>query len=183
MKGIIVSGEGTPLPPSDILRRLKQVDDRLDMVFMPSREGGHWAIVERWGPNDQRRAMIQRGDMDADADFDMIGYAPVGVSVDDAFGILSKGLRRRSTDRASCAKMLDNLLYFNKARQEANKAPIKEFAAEMLDANAANIGKKIISREAGFSIDANGNLVGTPVRAKHGRTKSERDAQAEMSDR
>lgn len=177
---LVHPNSGAILPPSEITKRCKQVDGRLDMVFMPHMQS--WAFIERWGPNDRRRSMIQRGQMDADSDFDILGWAPVGVTVEDAFAILAKGIRRRSADKDDFEYMMQRLAEFNRDASAANLQTTKEFKDEMFDANSETLGGKIVARQAGFSVE-DGKVVATPKTPKRGLTKMEKEAVYEMSDR
>lgn len=171
---------GAILPPTEITRRCKQVDERLDMVFMPHMKS--WAFVERWSATDKRRSMIQRGLMDPDSDFDILGWAPVGVTVEDAFAILSKGIRRRSADKDDFEYMLQRLAQFNRDASQENLQTTKEFKDELFDANSETLGGKVVARQAGFSIE-DGKVVSTPHTPKRGLNKLEKEAVYEMSDR
>jgi hypothetical protein len=48
---------------------LKLVDDRLNLVWQPAL--GQWAVVEHWRPNDPRRELVQKGEIEADYDLFM----------------------------------------------------------------------------------------------------------------
>lgn len=177
---IVHPSTGAVMPPSDITKRLKQVDERLDMLFMPHMKS--WAIIERWGAGDKRRAMIFRGKMDPSDDFDILGWAPIGVGVEDAFLILSKGIRRRGATKDDFEYMLQRLALFNADTSKANLQMTKDFKDEMFDANSEALGGRIVSRQAGFSVE-DGKVVSTPKTPKRGLTKLEKEAVYEMSDR
>lgn len=171
-----------PEPNRDIVRRLKQVDERLDLRYLPI-GGGCWAITEKWGENDMRRSRIRSGEIPPNADFDVVGFADPELTADDAFAVLVKSLKAKVADGADYTQMLNDTIYFNQARTAAIKAEAKSFGDELIDANQEKIAGKTISRGAGFSFDAEGKVVGTPYTPKQGLTKSERDARVEMSDK
>lgn len=171
-----------PEPNRDIVRRLKQVDERLDLRYLPI-AGGCWAITEKWGENDPRRGRIRSGELSPGADFDVVGFADPELTAEDAFAVLVKGLRAKIADGGDYAKMLEDTIYFNQARTAAVKNEAKAFGDELIDANQEKIAGKVISRGAGFSFDAEGKVVGTPHKPKMGLNKSERDARVEMSDK
>jgi hypothetical protein len=180
---MIFGTDGIPEPPSDLVRRLAQVDPRLEMMFL-AMAGGCWAFIERWGPNDSRYSFIQTGEMAPEANFDVLGYAPADVTAEDAFAILEKGLRQRDVTKADFSYFLDHLAQFNADQKQENIKPLREFAAEMVDANAGTIsnGASVTSLQAGFGVE-DGKVVGTPKKAKKGLTKSEREAKRESSDK
>jgi hypothetical protein len=171
-----------PEPNQDIVRRLRQVDERLGLRYLPI-GGGCWAITEKWGENDKRRERIRKGELAPKADFDVVGFADPDLTAEDAFAVLVKGLRAKIADGGDYQKMLEDTMYFNKARTEAVKNEAMSFGEELLDANQEKIAGKVISRGAGFSFDAEGKVVGTPHKPKMGLNKSERDARVEMSDK
>jgi hypothetical protein len=170
-----------PEPNPDIVRRLKQVDERLGLLYLPI-GAGCWAITEKWGENDPRRERIKQNEVPANMDFDVLGMADPEMSADDAFAVLVKQLRARATEKGEYQKMLDNTIYYNKARTAEIKADARGFAHEMVDANQETLAGKAISRGAGFSVE-NGKVVGTPFTPRQGLTPSERDARKEMSDK
>lgn len=171
-----------PEPNREIVRRLKQVDERLDLRYLPI-AGGCWAITEKWGENDPRRSRIRSGEMPANADFDVVGFADPDLTEEDAFAVLVKSLKAKVADGQDYAKMLNDTIFFNQARTAAVKNDAMGFGEELIDANQEKIAGKVISRGAGFSFDAEGKMVGTPHEPKRGLSKSERDAQVEMSDK
>ena len=63
-----------PEPNADVLRTLKQIDERLGLRYLPV-GAGCWAITEKWGDDDKRRSRIRAGEMAPDMDFDILGFA------------------------------------------------------------------------------------------------------------
>lgn len=181
---MITSINDLPFAPEanrDIVRRLKQVDERLGLRYLPI-GAGCWAITEKWGENDMRREFIKTGGMPANMDFDVLGFAPPDMTSDDAFASLTKSLRQKVTEKPEYAAMLNDTIYYNKARTEAVKAEARSWGDELIDANRDGINGSLTSRGAGFNIE-DGKVVGTPVTAKRGLTNSEREARVEMSDK
>lgn len=97
---VILNHLGTPEPPSDIVRRLRQVDPDLGLRFVPFVTGDLWAITLRWPEKDPRREDIQKGLRDPRFDWDAICYLPIDCPPDQAFGYLQRGLVSANTDRA-----------------------------------------------------------------------------------
>lgn len=141
MPSLILSERGTPEPPTEVQRRLAQIDDRLFLAWYPFGPHGQgvWAIRERWAETDPRRQFIQRGEMRADADFDQLGTAPVGCSADDAFAFVVQALRQRAATKGEADRMLSRVDQYNAAQAARNVAPVKARAAELIDANAPRI--------------------------------------------
>jgi len=103
---------GHPSPPSEIVRRLRQVNPRLDLKWQPRWSGGyHWALVMDWQENDLRHKYVQRGEMDPNDTFDLLVHLPADCSADEAFGYLERSCR--STGQVDFKQMLGRLQQFN----------------------------------------------------------------------
>lgn len=123
------------------------------MRFFPhSLDGkGQWAITEQWKETDVRRQRIQRSELAADMDFDVIGFAPIEMTVDDAQGFLLNAIRKAPKSRDELDALLSRVRHFNAAQKEKNVAPVKEFMAEIFDANKATAGTRFTIGPAGAS--------------------------------
>jgi hypothetical protein len=170
-----------PEPNAEVLRSLKQIDERLGLRYLPIGEGC-WAITEKWGEDDKRRARVRSGEIPPSMDFDVLGFASEELLLEDAVGMLTHQLRAKVTNRPEYQSMLDRCILQNKLQSQENISGTREFAHELFAANEENMGAKIISRGAGFTIE-NGRAVGTPHKPRMGLTKSEREASSEMSDK
>jgi hypothetical protein len=168
-----------PTANKEILRRLQEFDPNLGFRHLPI-GAGCWALTEKWGPDDPRRARIKSGELAPDKDFDVLGFAPEEATADDAVALLLNELRQKVKTQASYQGLLDKVIAHNTQRTEANKAPVKEFADEMALTNIK--GGKIISYGAGFTKEGD-KISGSPLKPKQGLTKSEKDARREWSDR
>lgn len=171
-----------PEPSATLQARLRAVDGRLFMRYFPIGSGA-FGFCERWTDDDPRRETIRNGSVAPNKDFDVLGWAPPGMSEEDAFQVLEKNLREKaSKGSVTHNDMLANVLSMNASTTALNMAGTREFAHEMLDANQSTIGSKIISRGAGFSTEG-GKIVGTPKIQRTGLTKNERDAKREWSEK
>lgn len=175
--GMIALKDDRPFAPqanSEIAKRLQEIDPKLGFVYLPI-GAGCWAITEKWGDNDPRRGRIRSGEISPSKDFDVLGFAPDGVTADDALALLLKKLQQKVLDQPEYDSMMRKVMSHNSSQAKANNADTREFASELVTANEEKIGSKIISRGAGFSMEG-GKLVGTNKLQKLGLTKTEREA-------
>lgn len=144
---MIYTSFATPAAPSEVVKRLKQVDPRLDLKYVawPSRDGANmnlshqWAIIQRWREDDTRRRMIQLGQMSDDSDFDVITYLPIEVSTEEAFGYFERSLRGQFQNNSDINHFLQNLHKWNVAAQKEVLKPVMEHAEEMIEANVGQL--------------------------------------------
>lgn len=137
---MITTSQGIPVAPSEIRSALKRVDERLDLLHMKPPIGaggiiqpnlGTWAFVMRWREDDPRRAMIRRGEMAPDADFDYLGEIPVDCPIDQAYSYFVAHVNRhREGDVASLRERVER---WNRAAQAQAADATREIAMEALD--------------------------------------------------
>ena len=138
---------GAAVPPQDLVRRFKQVDDRLDVKFIhyPHVNYGntnvqeYWAIIIRWPDDDPRRQLIQRGDLPEHGDFDVISFLPLDCSVEQAFSFFENACRGQVRDRQDVRRFLERLHKFNENVQEEAMKPVTELAEELIETNAPTL--------------------------------------------
>lgn len=123
---LVLSDGVTPAPPSDIVRRLRQVDPDLGMKWFPSSHC--WAITAMWRENDPRRARVVAGEVAPDEAFDAVCFVRESVSAEDAYHYFLRGIR--SSSREDIAKLVDEIDKWNEAQPDRNAAPVVE---EMLN--------------------------------------------------
>lgn len=143
---MIVSELGRPLPPEGVVKSLHQVDDRLGLKYVAyhHRDGinmntdERWAIILNWGAEDDRRVMIQRGQMAPDAAFDILAYLPIDASPEDAFSIFANGAKQfhRKSDVERLVSRIDK---FNAKTTEAAKEETTQLAEELISTNAPTL--------------------------------------------
>lgn len=61
----LLSTEG-PIPPSRLVKRLKEISDRLEMTWHPVMK--NWMVTETWHPNDKRWKLHREGVIGAPMD-------------------------------------------------------------------------------------------------------------------
>lgn len=137
-----------PVAPPEIVKRLKQIDDRLDLLYFnfPSRDGPNvnhnqnWAIIQRWRQDDKRRIMIQLGQMAEASDFDILAWLPIDCTIDQAYSYFEKACRGKFRDNKDIEYCLNNLHKWNK--EAAVPKEVKEYAEEMIEANVNTLFKE-----------------------------------------
>jgi hypothetical protein len=137
-----------PAPDPEIVSRLKQIDDRLDLKYMayPHRDYAetnltqNWTIIQRWRQDDGRRKMIMLGQMSPEDDFDIIAWLPVDCSVEQAFGFFERACRGKFRTNKDIEYVLNNLHKWNK--EAVVPKEVKEYAEEMIEANVTTLFKE-----------------------------------------
>ena len=151
---MIVSATGHPEPPTEIQKRLAQIDPALHLRYIGAQD--QWALAIRWNPDDPRRAMIQRGDMAAGDDWDYLDMVPQGLTAEEAYHYVVRGLKRPSVHRKDeITKLLERVHVYNKIAEGEAKKPVMEYAEELIEANASTLFKDVGKtttkvRQAGF---------------------------------
>jgi len=109
---VILNERGNPVPPTEVQKRLKDIHSRLSLRFMEGSLKSHWAITMDWTKKDPRHAKNDR----KDRAFDIIGYLPVGCSIDEAPAYLAKTFR--TYPRKDVQSLLDRIDKFNASVKE-----------------------------------------------------------------
>lgn len=139
-----------PAPPPEIVKRLKQIDERLDLMYVawPHQDGANvnvaqnWAIIQRWRQNDKRRVMIQLQQMAETSDFDVMVYLPIDCPVEEAFGLFERSLKGKFGGNEDVQYFLNNLHKWNKEQAKENLKIVTEHAEELIEANVGTLFEK-----------------------------------------
>lgn len=115
-----VGVEGLPLPAPEVVERLQRIDPSLGIFW--NHHEKCWCLSFQWREQDPRRAMIQNGEMHPDDDFDVIGYAPAEMRLEDAYALLERNLKHTSKDYAK--GLLANIHQWNADKKAELEAPI-----------------------------------------------------------
>lgn len=136
---MIVDSQHRPVPPTEIVRRLRQVCPTLGLSFCPGafwseraqRMVDSWAITEDWEPSDPRHRRVQAGEIDPGHCFDVLTFLPADCSVDEAFGYFVRSCQR-NRGKASVNQMLDRVHTFNAQQKARNLQETTELAEELI---------------------------------------------------
>lgn len=91
---LVTNLNGAPEAPRDIVDRLRRVDPALGLRWMPDLDRSSWALTWEWPLNDGRWARVQCNDISRESAYDIIGYLPVGCSIDQAAGYVETHLKQ-----------------------------------------------------------------------------------------
>ena len=89
---ILVNPAGIPEPSSEIQRRLREVHGGLKLRLIDTGVPT-WGVCMEWQPDDRRWEWVQNESYDVRMAYDIIGYLPLGCSIDEAPAYLSKMVR------------------------------------------------------------------------------------------
>jgi hypothetical protein len=142
MSGIVLNPLGQPQPPSDIVRRLRQVHPALGLKFyQPGVGASAWALTWRWPDADPRREYIRRGQMAADADYDILTWLPLDCPVDQAAGYVERALAHHP--REDIKSLVSRVHHYN--AEAAVDANWREVETAVMT-TAESLGKKATPR-------------------------------------
>lgn len=108
--GVVLGADGSPQPPTEIVRRLRQIDDRFRLHPAPDGRAVWW-VVRVWGEDDPRRAMIRRQEVSADDAYDLFCEIPRDCPVWEVPNFLMRRLER--TTKPELRRMVDDLARYN----------------------------------------------------------------------
>lgn len=134
---LVLNDRGVPEPPSDIQRRLREIDPDLHLRF----SGGQFALAFRWRQDDPRRQMIRAGEMNPGDDFDIYGFLPHDCAADEAYGYVVANLRSWSQASTDAKGMLERVHHYNREQERKNAQPVVDYADELIDANKHTLGR------------------------------------------
>lgn len=170
VSSLIRDEKGRPIPPTDLLARIKQYDDRLGLFY----NNMGWAITETWRLSDPRWAMVQSGDLGGDFTFDICGYLPLTCSLDEAPAYITRELRAWTPDRFQSLRETVN--HWNDVVQPA--AQRDEALARVEDVMCSKDSPlKADPNSAPVAVDLVDNTV-TPIAPKIDRAQKARETLA-----
>lgn len=90
---MLITPRGEPVPPQEAVRRLREIDERLTVKWVPSAVGAYWAIVETWPRGDARWERVQAGEITEAQAFDLRAMLPPDCSAEQAVGFVERFFR------------------------------------------------------------------------------------------
>jgi len=137
---MLLGADGQVQPPSDMLRRLHEIDPHLGLCF-----GGAsrcWWLTWNWRDDDPRRAWIRESKYPAERAFDFLIKLPKDCTADQAYGYVVQCVRRLNGE-ADRTRLLERVHSYNKKAVEDARAPAVEVAEELIDANFGKVKQKV----------------------------------------
>jgi len=107
---LLFNSTGQPEPSPEIQRRLRALDHRLYLEFVPHFDK-HWALKCRWKEGDRRWERVQTGSIAEAQASDIVGWLPIDCSVDEAPAYLERSLSVFSQQQGE--RLLFNLERWN----------------------------------------------------------------------
>lgn len=98
---MLYNAYGNPEPSPEIQRRLRALDPRLFLEYLPD-FAKHWAVKCRWRHDDRRWEKVQTGQVPESAAADIVCWLPIDCSADEAPAYLERSLgvfSQRHADR------------------------------------------------------------------------------------
>lgn len=130
---MLLTPEGTPQPPSEIVRRLQQINPNLGLMWVPVQDAlhGQWGVTMKWAPGDRRYAYIQRGEVAPDSDQDIVVFLPQDCGVDQAYAYFVSRVQVSSRDDVRA--MVDRVQLWNRNQTDVNWKPVMDKAMEQVE--------------------------------------------------
>ena len=112
---MLITPRGEPIPPQEAVRRLREIDERLSVKWVPSATGPYWGIIETWKAGDERWSRVTTGEITPEQAFDLRAMLPGDCSAEQAVGFVERYFEPVSNAREQAAKHLDKVVQHNKA--------------------------------------------------------------------
>ena len=147
---LVLNQLGLPEPPTEIVRRLKQIHPAFGLKFYrPAAASSLWALTWQWADNDPRRSYIRRGEIAPDADYDILAWLPLDCSVEQAAAYVERAVRGHP--REDIKRLTERLQHYNQTTAvDENWTDVE--AAVMT--KAEDLGKKATPRSRGVDLAA-----------------------------
>lgn len=125
MPVVVRDASGTPVPPSEIVARLKQWEPSLGLKY----HAMQWAFTWTWKEHDPRRGRIRSGEYSPDDAYDIIGYLPLDCTVDEAPAYAVECLKQYPRDEVR--KLVDGVARYNHV--ETPRQQVEQLVADTMN--------------------------------------------------
>jgi len=112
---MLITPRGEPVPPQEAVRRLRAIDERLSVKWVPSAAGPYWGIIETWKQGDERWARVNSGEIAPEQAFDLRAMLPPDCSAEEAVGFVERFFEPVTDAAKQAAKAVDQVERHNKA--------------------------------------------------------------------
>lgn len=126
---LVVGQGGIPIPNSEIVERIKRIHPALNLRFSDGIGGLGWAITWEWQENDRRRQWIQDGRTDPNMAYDIVGYLPMGCSLNEAPAYIERSLKQYPREEVS--GLVSRMSHWNNV--ERPKEVVAELTAKTME--------------------------------------------------
>lgn len=124
---MLITPRGEPVPPQDAVRRLKAIDERLDLRWVPSAAGPYWGIIEHYKPEDERWSRVRSGELPEKDAYDLRAMLPPDCSAEEAVGFVERYFRPVRDAAKEAAEKVEKVV---KANREVKEAHVERFMVE-----------------------------------------------------
>lgn len=146
---MLLNLRGEPIAPASANAFLATVDPLFFLKWVTGARQ-YWAIMRRWEARDPRRERIQRGELEADKDFDIFHFLPDDCPAEEVEGYVQRFFLRSGNKAQEAEQAVE-------ATQKQNAA----VKAKHLEAIKNDVFEETIRR------DKHDNLVAAGVEAAH----------------
>ncbi len=122
----LVDPAGSPLPPSRLLSRLREIDSRLDVIWHPVLK--KWSVIERWHPQDRRWKLHREGVIATP--WDVVCFCPPDQDPDTVGDYIVEQVHRVDLEKNPSRRKLVNRI---REMQEHNRRLREKAAREAVE--------------------------------------------------
>jgi hypothetical protein len=117
---MLITPRGEPVPPQEAVRRLREIDERLSVKWVPSASGPYWGIIETWKQGDERWARVNSGEIREEQAFDLRAMLPPDCSAEEAVGFVERFFEPVTDPAKQAAAKMERVDRENKAVKAAH---------------------------------------------------------------
>lgn len=135
---LVLNERGGPVPPPDILRRIRAIAPELGLRFNAAFDSSNWAFTRDWPETDARWARVRSQEISRESAYDIIGYLPIDCSVEQAASYVEQHLRNYPLEHVRA-------LHASMQRWNESEVPTQQISAlvsESVDAFARDRRQK-----------------------------------------
>lgn len=124
---MLITPYGEPVPPQEAVKKLRQIDPRLSLKWVPSAAGAYWGIIETYGEHDPRWARVNSGELPRELAFDLRAMLPPDCSAEEAVGFVERYFRPVGDARKEAEAKVKKVV---KANAEVKQRHVDKFLEE-----------------------------------------------------
>lgn len=124
---MLITPRGEPIAPQEAVRRLREIDERLSVKWVPSAAGAYWGIIEDWKRDDPRWQMVNAGEVDRAMAYDLRAMLPADCSAEEAVGFVERHFRPVQNAAKEAAEKVERVQKHNRATKDKH---IENFLVE-----------------------------------------------------
>jgi hypothetical protein len=130
---MLITPYGEPVPPQEAVKKLKQIDSRLSLKWVPSAAGAYWGIIETYAEHDPRWTRVNSGELPRELAFDLRAMLPPDCSAEEAVGFVERYFRPVGDARKEAAAKVQKIV---KTNAEVKEKHIERFMIEQEEKTA-----------------------------------------------